>query len=141
MITTALGQDIQDPEERKRFLHDNADKLVEMSYHKAFDSDELARKKTELSEVCIEINDIEDAKKIAMEGFKEQMKPLKESRQKLLEDIKSKGRLVTEKVYQIVYQEETTTAFYNSDGILISSRPATKDELSPTIFKLIREQA
>ena len=141
MITKALGQDIQDPEERKRFLHDNADKLVEMSYHKAFDSDELARKKTELSEVCIEINDIEDAKKNAMEGFKEQMKPLKESRQKLLDDIKSKGRLVTEKVYQIVYQEEKTTAFYNSDGILISSRSATKDELSPTIFKLIREQA
>ena len=62
MINKVLGQEIQDLEERKRFLLDNSDEVVVMDYHKMFNSDELAKKKTQLSEICIKINDIEEAK-------------------------------------------------------------------------------
>ena len=56
-----LGQDIKDLDERKQFLLDNADEVVEMDYSKAFDSDELAKKKTELAEKSIKINDLNEA--------------------------------------------------------------------------------
>ena len=59
MINKVLGQEITNPEERRQFLLDNADSVVEMDYHKPFDAEELAQKKTELSEACIRINDLE----------------------------------------------------------------------------------
>lgn len=44
-----LGQDIKDLEERKQFLIDNCDKVVEIDYHKSFSSDEMAKMKTEFA--------------------------------------------------------------------------------------------
>lgn len=51
-VKTLLG-DIKDMDERRQFLLDNADEVVEMDYSKAFDADELAKKKTELAEKSI----------------------------------------------------------------------------------------
>ena len=142
MISKVLGQDIADLKERKQYLLDNADSVVEMDYHKAFDSDELARKKTELSETCISINDIEEDIKEYRENANLRLKPLKEIRRQLLEDIKSKGRMVKEKCYCFIEQEEKMVCFYNAEGVLVSSRPATRDELrQPTIFSVNRKAA
>lgn len=132
-----LGQDINDLDERKQFLLDNADEVVEMSYSKAFDADELAKKKTELAEKSIKINDLNEAIKDYKEEVGLELKPLKEDVKNLLGDIKAKSRIVTEKCYKIV--DERMACFYNAEGVLVSSRPATKEELSPTIFKEIRK--
>lgn len=35
--------------------------------------------------------------------------------------------------------DERMACFYNAEGVLVSSRPATKEELSPTIFKEMRK--
>lgn len=44
-----LGQDIKNLDERKQFLIDNADEVVEMDYSKAFDADEhLQRRRLHL---------------------------------------------------------------------------------------------
>lgn len=140
MIQKVLGQDIADLEERRKFLCDNADKVEEMSYHKPFEADQLAKKKTELSEVCIRINDLEEQIKEYRAQVGLELKPLKEQRTELLADIKSKGRLVTEKCYMIVEQQEKMVCFYNAEGILVSSRPATRDELQPTMFQVLRQK-
>jgi hypothetical protein len=69
-----------------------------------------------------------------------ELKPLKETRQALLADIKSKGRMVKEKCYKFIEKEEKMACFYNGEGILVSSRPATRDELkAPTLFQAIRK--
>jgi len=142
MISKVLGQDIADLKERQQYLLDNADSVVEMDYHKAFDSDELARKKTELSETCIHINDIEEDIKEYRANANLELKPLKETRQQLLADIKSKGRMVKEKCYCFIEQEEKMVCFYNAEGVLVSSRPATRDELrQPTLFAMNRKVA
>ena len=130
-----LGQDIKDLDERKQFLLDNADEVVEMDYSKAFDSDELAKRKTELAEKSIKINDLNEAIKDYKEEVGLELKPLKEEVKNLLADIKAKSRVVTEKVYKFVDEEERMACFYNAEGVLVSSRPATRDELSPTLFK------
>lgn len=139
MINKVLGQEITNPEERRQFLLDNADSVVEMDYHKPFDAEELAQKKTELSEACIRINDLEEDIKQYRESVNEELKPLKTQRQELLEDIKSKGRMVKEKCYCFIEHEEKMACFYNGEGVLVSSRPATRDELKqPTIFQIQR---
>ena len=134
-----LGQEIKDLDDRKQFLLDNADEVVEMSYSKAFDADELAKKKTELAEKSIKINDLNEAIKDYKEEVGLELKPLKEEVKNLLGDIKAKSRIVTERCYKIVDEDERMACFYNSEGVLVSSRPATKEELSPTIFKEIRK--
>ena len=142
MISKVLGQEIADLEERENFLIDNADSVVEMDYHKSFESEELARKKTELSEVCIQINDLEEEIKQYRENVNLELKPLKETRQTLLADIKSKGKMVREKCYCFIEQQEKMACFYNAEGILVSSRPATREELkAPTIFQKLRKEA
>lgn len=134
-----LGQDIKDLDERKQFLLDNADEVVEMDYSKAFDADELAKKKTELAEKSIRISDLEEAVKDYKAEVNLELKPLKEDRKILLGDIKAKSRIVREKCYKIVDSDERMACFYNAEGVLVSSRPATKEELSPTIFKELRK--
>lgn len=130
-----LGQDIKNLDERKQFLIDNADEVVEMDYSKAFDADELAKKKTELAEKSIKINDLNEAIKDYKEEVGLELKPLKEEVKNLLGDIKAKSRIVTERCYKFVDEEERMACFYNAEGVLVSSRPATRDELSPTLFK------
>lgn len=110
-----------------------------MSYSKAFDADELAKKKTELAEKSIKINDLNEAIKDYKEEVGLELKPLKKEVKNLLGDIKAKIRIVTEKCYKIVDEDERMACFYNAEGVLVSSRPATKEELSPTIFKEIRK--
>lgn len=134
-----LGQNINDLDARKQFLLDNADGVVEMSYSKSFDADELAKKKTELAEKSIKINDLNEAIKDYKEKVGLELKPLKEEVKILLGDIKAKSRIVTEKCYKIVDEDERMACFYNAEGVLVSSRPATKEELSPTIFKEMRK--
>lgn len=130
-----LGQDIKNLDERKQFLIDNADEVVEMDYSKAFDADELAKKKTTLAEKSIKIHDLQEEIKDFKAEKNLELKPLKEDVEELLADIKAKSRVVTEKVYKFVDEEERMACFYNAEGILVSSRPATRDELSPTLFK------
>lgn len=130
-----LGQNINDLDARKQFLLDNADGVVEMSYSKSFDADELAKKKTELAEKSIKINDLNEAIKDYKEEVGLELKPLKEEVKNLLGDIKAKSRIVTEKCYKFVDEEERMACFYNAEGVLVSSRPATRDEISPTLFK------
>ena len=103
-----LGKDIQDPEQRKRFLKDNADSVVEKTYMKPF-------------------ND-----------FKKQLKPLKERRNKMIENIRAKAELVTEVCYCFVNTEERMTCFYNEIGDCIEARPCTADELQKTMFQTMR---
>lgn len=134
-----LGQEIKDLDARKQFLLDNADEVVNMSYSKAFDADELAKKKTELAEKSIRINDLNEAIKDYKEEVGLELKPLKEEVKNLLGDIKAKSRIVTERCYKLVDEDERMACFYNAEGVLVSSRPATKEELSPTIFKEIRK--
>lgn len=126
-----LGQDIKDLDERKQFLLDNADEVVEMDYSKAFDADELAKKKTELAEKSIKVNDLKEAIKDYKEVVNLELKPLKEEVKVILGDIKAKSRVVTEKCYKIVDDDERMACFYNAEGVLVSSRPCYERRIIP----------
>lgn len=139
MINKVLGQEIADLEARKQFLLDNADSVVEMDYHKTFSAEELAEKKTQLSETCIRISDLEQDIKQYRDEINKELKPLVIDRNQLLKDIKAKGEMVNEKCYCFIEHEDKMACFYNAEGILVSSRPATREELSQqTLFQVQR---
>lgn len=120
--------------ERERFLKDNCDQVVEKGYMKPFESGELQKFKDDLAEVSIELNDIEEEKKDAMFIFKEKAKPLNEERAELLKNIKQKSVFVSENCFKFIDRDEKMVGFYNSEGLLIESRPANADELQLSIF-------
>lgn len=134
-----LGQDIQDPEQRKQFLSDNADKIEKCDYHKSFSSDELAQKKTDFANKSIRIAALEEEIKDFKDKIGEELKPLREDTKQLLEDIKCKGRMVNEECYLFFDEEERMVGYYNAEGVLVQSRPATREELQKTIFADLRE--
>lgn len=134
-----LGQDIPE-EERWQFLKDNADSVEEIGYTHRFTPDELAQKKESLAEASIRINDIEVEKKEAMEAFKQELKPLNEAKQKLLENIKKGSEYVEdEECVKILYHDEKMTGYYNKLGELVYSRPIMPQEMQKTVFSINRK--
>lgn len=139
-MDSMLGQEYEDLEKRKEFLANNADDVVEMTYTKSFDSDTLMKKKDKYVAAASKVSDIEEQIKDFREQKKTELKPYKEECAKLLNEIKQKGSIVTEKVYVIVDRNIRMTGFYNAEGNLVSSRPATRDELPQNIYSINREK-
>ena len=130
-----------DPIQRKQLLIDNADDVVEMSYHKSFDSDQLANRKEDLVNTSIKIAELEKDIADYRAQVNEELKPLKKQRNQLISDLKSKGEDVFEKCYKMVNTEEKVAEFYNAEGYCIMTRPATREELSPNIFRMSKAAA
>lgn len=131
-----IGQEYKSQEQRVRYLKDNCNKIEEKGYMKAFTTEDMQGYKENLANVSIEINGLELRKKSYTANIKDQLKPLIEERNEILENIEHKAKYVKELCYKFTDEEERTTGYYNSNGELIESRPATADELQPTIFSL-----
>ena len=135
-----LGKDIENLVAREAFLKDNCDKVEEKGYMKPYTPEQLQQRKEELANASIEIAEIEQEAKEAAAHYKGKLKPLKETRARMVGDIKSKSEYVKELCYKFVDQEARETGYYNKEGDLIESRPATADELQTTLFGVIRNQ-
>lgn len=134
-----LGQEIPE-KDRWQFLQDNADAVEEIGYTHRFTPDELAQKKESLAETSIKINDIEIEKKEVMDGYKEQLKPLNEEKQVLLENIKKGSEYrAHEECAKILDHDEKLAGYYNKLGELVYSRPIMPQEMQKTIFNMNRK--
>lgn len=134
-----LGQDIKNLVQREAFLKDNCDACEQKGYMKPYTPEELQGHKEKLANVSIEIAEIEAEKRVVDAEFKGRLKPLKESRSAMVSNIKSKAEYVNEICYRFTDQEARMTGYYNKEGKLIESRPATADELQTTIFSAVRK--
>lgn len=137
MLERSLLQDLR-PEERKQALADNCDKLEEVTYRKPFTPEEIQRKRVELENVSIEISDLEQQKKDYLDALKMEMKPLTEIHKKTVKELKEKSMKISENCYAYLDEESRMMGYYNSEGLLVSSRPATVQELQKTIQMEIR---
>lgn len=133
-----IGKDIENAYQREAFLKDNADAAEEKGYMKPYTTEELQGHKEQLANVSIQIAEIEKEQEAARTEFKARMKPLKEARARLIDNIKNKAEYVQEVCYRFTDQEAKETGYYNKDGDLIELRPATADELQPTLFGQFR---
>lgn len=71
-----LGQEYKNPIQREAFLKDNCDGCEQKGYMKPYSPEELQGHKEKLANVSIEIEELENEKKEAMEIFKGKLKPL-----------------------------------------------------------------
>lgn len=133
-----LGQDLI-PSMRESFLKDNCDACEQKGYMRQYTPEELQGHKEKLANLSIEISEIEAEKKISDAAYKGRLKPLKESRAQMVSNIKSKSEYVNEICYRFTDQDTKETGYYNKEGHLIESRPATADELQTTLFQVIRK--
>ena len=133
-----IGKDIENRERRIDFLKTNCDAVEKKGYMKRYTPDQLQQMKEELSEIAIEINDIEEEKKEVMEAFKSKLQPLNEDKKNLLSGLKNKAKYISEECFKFIDIEEREVGFYNEDGDLIESRPAYADELQRNIFQMNR---
>lgn len=93
-----LGQEYKNPIQREAFLKDNCDGCEQKGYMKPYSPEELQGHKEKLANVSIEIEELENEKKEAMEIFKGKLKPLQEQRKQMVSNIKAKAEYVTEYV-------------------------------------------
>lgn len=124
---------------REEYLDVNCDAIENIGYSRRFTTDELLKKKDDLSSLAIEINDIEEEKKEKMSEFKERLKPLEEDKKKLLSDLKNKSEYVNEDCYKIIEHEKKEVGYYNKLGELVYSRPIQSQEMQKTIYELNRK--
>lgn len=124
--------------QRAGILADNSDAIEEVSYSKSFSSDELTEKRVELEHVSVRIDDLEEAKKDYLDVLKTEMKPLLESKKTVIKELKEKAATVRENCYRFLDEETRMVGFYNSEGLLVYSRPATVAELQKTIQMEVR---
>ena len=134
-----LSKDVLDPEDRAQILRDSCDAIEQKGYMVAYTPEELDRMKSELSDVAIQINDIEEEKKAIMAEFTDRLKPLTEDKKALLKGLKEKAYYTKADCFRFTDQNSRMTGYYTRDGSLIEARPATVDELQSTVFQEIRK--
>ena len=131
-----LGKDYANAAQREAFLKDNCEKVENKGYMKPFTPEQLQGHKENLAELSMQIEEVENEKKEAARHFKLALDPLLAQRREMVSNIRQKAQYVNELCYKFVDREEKQTGYYNADGDLIELRPATADELQPTLFYL-----
>lgn len=134
-----LGKEFRNAREREAFLKDNCDRVEDKGYMKPYTPEQLQGHKERLANTSIEIAEIEAEKKASDAHFKGLLKPLREQYSQMVSNLKAKSEYVKEVCYKFVDQDTKEVGYYNADGNLIESRPATADELQPTIFTMTRK--
>lgn len=118
---------------QKSFLGPNCDGREEIGYMKQFTPEEILEMKDTLSEVAIQINDLEIKRKELMDQLKEETKPLTDQKKTLLVNIKQKAEFVTENCFKFFDQDTKRVGYYNAEGMLVQERPMRADEYQLTI--------
>ena len=134
-----IGKEYGNKMQREAFLKDNCDKVEEKGYMKPYTPEELQGHKENLANLSIEIDEIEERKKAVAKEFKTELDPLVEQRKEMVSNIRQKAEYVKEICFKFIEPETKEVGYYNADGDLIESRPATADELQPTIFSMARK--
>lgn len=134
-VISEAAKKCETPAKRIAFLKDNCDKVVNKTYSKKFTPSELQKYKEELVNVCDKIDSLEEEKKSTVKRFKLELDPLHAKRKEMIGNVRSKAKLVDEMCYQFTDFDTRYTSFFNDEGDLIETRPATADELQLDMFK------
>ena len=130
-----LGKEYANRADREAFLKDNCDRVENRGYMKPFTPEQLHGYKESLADLSIRIEQIEDEKKASARYFKMTLDPLTEKRREMISNIRQKSVYVNEPCFKFVDRGERMTGYYNAEGDLIEQRPATADEMQPTLYK------
>lgn len=117
-----------DHKERLQTLEHTAESIRNEEYYADLTQEVLDRKREEFSLNAIELNKIEEKKKTAVDGFKEQMKPLNLIYNELLEQITIGKERKEGKLYDIIDAENSMMLTYDEFGDLVVTRRLRPEE-------------
>lgn len=125
-------------EARETLLHDNCDQIVERSYTRAFSQSEMSDRRVELEQVSIQLAELENELKQVRADYKGRMTPIRERRDKILDELKARGEWVSGNCFKFIDPEEGKTAFYSPEGFKLEERPCTPEERQRTVLQAVR---
>jgi len=102
--------------------------VVEEEYTTHLNQEDLADRKSELSEVCIKISQLEQKKKDLLAEIKAELKPHKLKMGQTLDEIKHQSTRVSGKLYLIDDQDAKVMHYFDTTGRCVRTRQLTPDE-------------
>ena len=125
-------------EEREEILRNSCDQILERSYTRKFDQDEINERRSELANVIIQIADLEQELAEVRADYKGKIKPLQERVSKLRDELKVGGDWIKGDCFKFVDEDEGKVGIYSPEGYLLEQRPMTQDERQRNVFRAIR---
>lgn len=125
-------------EQREEILRNSCDQILERSYTRKFDQDEINERRTELANVIIQIADLEQELAEVRADYKGKIKPLQERVSKLRDELKVGGDWIKGDCFKFVDEDEGKVGIYSPEGYLLEQRPMTQDERQRNVFRAIR---
>ena len=127
---------LEKPEnERKLSLESISDGVEEMSFARYLSQEELAERRTQLTNLVIKKAEIDDRKKEAMAEFKAELEPVNDEISEVLTEIKAGSVRETGITYKIINYETSEVGFYNEKGQLVHQRPMVFEDRQ-RVFKM-----
>ena len=125
-------------EQREEILRNSCDQILERSYTRKFDQDEINERRSELANVIIHIADLEQELAEVRADYKGKIKPMQERVSKLRDELKVGGDWIKGDCFKFVDEDEGKVGIYSPEGYLLEQRPMTQDERQRNVFRAIR---
>ena len=125
-------------EQREEILRNSCDQILERSYTRKFDQEEINERRSELANVIIQIADLEQELAEVRADYKGKIKPLQERVSKLRDELKVGGDWIKGECFKFVDEDEGKVGIYSPEGYLLEQRPMTQDERQRNVFRAIR---
>lgn len=125
-------------EQREEILKNSCDQILERSYTRKFDQAEINERRAELSNVLIQINDLDMELAEIKAEYKGKIKPLQERISKLRDELKVGGDWIKGDCFKFVDEDEGMVGIYSPEGYLLEQRPMTQDERQRNVFRALR---
>lgn len=125
-------------EQREEILRNSCDQILERSYTRKFDQEEINERRSELANVIIQIADLEQELSEVRADYKGKIKPLQERVSKLRDELKVGGDWIKGDCFKFVDEDEGKVGIYSPEGYLLEQRPMTQDERQRNVFRAIR---
>lgn len=116
-------------EERIQKLKTECDKAEDLNYQKEFTKSELTDLRKDLGDFMIKLADLEDKLSETKSEFADKMSPVRDDIKRIVGQLRSGSRLVTEKCFKFVDRDGEKVRYYNEDGIMVHTRTATPQDL------------
>ena len=126
-------------EQREQIMKDSCDQILERSYTRKFDQAEINEKRSELANVSIQMQELEQELAEHRATIKGKIKPLSERRGKILDELKSGGEWIKGDCYKFVDDEEGMVGIYSPEGYKLEERPMTQEERQCNVFRALRD--
>lgn len=97
------------------------------------------RKRAELVNVSIQMQELEQELAEHRATIKGKIKPLSERYGKILDELKSGGEWIKGDCYKFVDDEEKMVGIYSPEGYKLEERPVTQEERQRNVFRVVRD--